>query len=48
MTRRYEIHPSSPDVEYKYWSADINTDLPDPVSPVITANNGLEPRVRTE
>ena len=25
----------------------MSTDLPDPVSPVITANNGVEPRSRT-
>lgn len=25
----------------------MSTDLPEPVSPVITANNGVEPRFRT-
>ena len=48
IARIYEIHQLLPDVEYKYWRAEINTDLPDPVSPVITANNGWEPRVRIE
>jgi hypothetical protein len=37
-----------PELEYKYCNAEIRTDFPDPVSPVITAKRGAEPRVRTE